>query len=226
MGMLHLSVFRSVLKKVFLISVLAAFWAMPPQSSAQRPKNPEGWPKWQGSEGWLKWPDQDWMESNLKDAGKKLEIVKGISRPGPDIEFLQSKASDLLKQSSQARNRFFKCERLLNATNALLDAAYGIFASRKADSTPQDFWGCSRILQSLHSRIQQADFFASMKAEKNSEQYLTLTRSLYQQAQSAYDAREYQKAKYLADASWSIVTALESIAQAAIPTPATEGIPK
>lgn len=209
--------FRSVLTKWFLISVLAALGAMPQESFGQQPPHPEGRPNWQGPEGWPKWPDPDWLESTLKEADKKLEIVKGISRPGPDIEFLNSRASDLLKRSTQARDNLFQCGRLITATNALLDAAYGIFSSRKADRTPQDFWGVGRALQGLHFRVQQADFFASMSGEKYSEQYVTLARSIYQQARSAYDAHEYQKAKYLADASWSIVTALESIAQAANP---------
>jgi hypothetical protein len=212
------------MQKWFLIFALIFLAAIPSESPAQQPKNPEGWPKWQGSEGWPKWPDPDWQESALKEAAKKLDIIKGISRPGPDIEFLYSKASDLLKRSGQARDNFFKCARLINATNAMLDAAYGIYSSRKADHTPQDFWGVGNALQGLHFRVQQADFFASISGEKNSEQYVTVARSIYQQARSAYDAHEYQKAKYLADASWSVVTALESIAQASIPPPTTPGV--
>jgi hypothetical protein len=207
--------FKQILQKCFLIPVLATIVAVPSSSSGQQPKNPEGWPKW---------PDPNWQESILKETGAKLDVVKGLTRPGPDIEFLYSKSSDLLKRSSQARDNPFRCERLVTATNALIDAAYGIYSSRKADRTPQDFWGVGKSIQGLYYRVQQADFFASISGEKNSEQYVTLVRSIYQQARSAYDAHEYQKAKYLADASWSIVTALESIAQAAVPSPATPGI--
>jgi hypothetical protein len=210
-----LPMLKQNLQKWLLISALAAIVVLSPKSYGQQPRNPEGWPKW---------PDPDWQESVLKETGSKLDIVKGISRPGPDIEFLYSKASDLLKKANQARDNPFRLERLVNATNALLDAAYGIYSSRKADRTPQDFWGVGKSLQGLHYRVQQTDFFASISGEKNSEQYVTLVRSIYQQARSAYDAHEYQKAKYLADASWSIVTALESIAQAAIPSPPNPGI--
>jgi hypothetical protein len=215
---------KSNMQKWFLIFALVVFGNMPPESFGQQPKSPEGWPKWQGAEGWPKWPDPNLLDSNLKDAGKKLDTVKGISKPGPDIEFLYSRASELLKRSSQARENWFRCERLTNAANALLDAAYGIFSSRKADRTPQDFWGVGKVLQSLHFRVQQADYFASISGEKNTDQYITLARSIYQQGRSAYDAHEYQKAKYLTDASWSIVTALENIALAAIPPPAPPGV--
>jgi hypothetical protein len=210
---------KPIMHKWILMFTLAVFGiiAFPPITSGQQPKNPEGWPKWSGAEGWPKWPDSDWLDKTQKDAAKKLEIVKGINRPGSDIEFLHTKASDLLKRSKQAQDNLHKCERLLNASNALLDAAYGIFSSRKADRTPQDFWGVGVILPGLHIRIQLADTFASWSGEKNPEQYVTLARTLYQQARSAYDIHEYQKAKYLADASGSIVIALESIAHTAPP---------
>jgi hypothetical protein len=209
---------------IFTLAILGAI-ASPPITYGQQPKNQEGWPKWPGAEGWPKWPDPDWLDTALKDAAKKLDIVKGLNRPGPDIEFLHAKAADLLKRSKQAHDNFLKCERLLNASNALLDAAYGIFSSRKADRTPQDFWGVGVILPGLYFRVQQqADTLASWSGEKNPEQYVTLARTLYQQTRSAYDAHEYQKAKYLADASGSIVIALESIVHAANPLPTNPNI--
>jgi hypothetical protein len=214
----YLPMLRSILSKCFLVSFLVVLGA-PHESSGQQPRPPERGPRWQGSEGWPKWPDQDWLESALKDAAKKLDIVKGFKRPGSDIESLQSKASDLLKQSNQAKNNFWKCERLVNAASSLLDAAYCMYASRKSDDAQADFLGVGRILQGFIFRVQQADYFVQAIPDKNSELYVTLARSMYQQARSAYDAREFQKAKYLVDASSNIVTALESIAQAAIPPP-------
>jgi hypothetical protein len=209
------TMFKSILQKWFLISAIAAFVTIAQESYCQQHQNPEGQPKWF---------DPDWQDSSLKETGKKLDIIKDISQPGPDIEFLYSKASELLKRSIQERDNLFRCERLINAADALLNAAYGIFSSRKADRIPQDFWGVGKALPSLHFRVQQAGFFASRSGEKNTEQYVKLARSIYQQARSAYDAHEYQKAKFLADASFSVVTALESIAQAAIPAPAAPRI--
>jgi hypothetical protein len=212
----------SIFQKFCLVSLLLCLW-MPVESSGQQPKAPNRWPNWQGAEGWPKWPDQGWLDSALKDAAKKLEIVKGFKRPGTDIESLQSKASDLLKQSNQVKTNFWKCERLVNAANSLLDAAYCMYASRKADDAQADFLGVGRMLQGFLFRLQQADFFVQAIPDRNSELYVTLARSLYQQARSAYDAREFQKANYLVDASSNIVTALESLAQAAIPPPPNQG---
>ena len=220
----YCSMVNSIIPKWVLISLLVVL-ALPHQSSAQQPKGPDRWPRWQGAEGWPKWPDQDWLDSTLKDAGKKLDIIKGLKRPGPDIDLLQSKAADLLKQANQAKNNFMRCGSLATAANSMLDAAYSIFYARKSDDSSADFWGVGRILQGFLFRVQQADVFAQMNTDKNSDQYVTLARSLYQQARSAYDAREYLKAKYLVDASSNIVTALESIvySQASIPPPPTPG---
>jgi hypothetical protein len=74
-------------------------------------------------------------------------------------------------------------------------------------------------LMTCFSRIRQADFLAPMSGENKSDQYVKTARTLYQQAGGAYGSRDYQKAMFLAQASQSIVFALESIAQAAIPIP-------
>jgi hypothetical protein len=206
-----------ILLKWLLMCALAAVMAAGPAAFGQQLPNLDGQPKW---------PDQDWLESSLKEVGKKLEIIKDINKPGQDIEFFYSKASELQKRAVQERENFYRCERLVNAANVLLNAAYGVYSSRKADRAAQDFWGAGRMLQGLYFRVQQADFFVSMSGEKNADQYVTQAKSFHQQARSAYDAHEYQKSKYLADASFAIVTALESIVQAAIPPPKTPGIYK
>jgi hypothetical protein len=48
---------------------------------------------------------------------------------------------------------------------------------------------------------------------------VTLTRSLYQQARGAYDARQYDRAQMLGEASSLIVMALENIAHASLNIP-------
>ena len=215
---------RSIVHAYLLISVLAGAGlslgaAVQPASASQQPKDSDAWQGWPGPDGWPKLPGPEWLDSTLNESAKKLETVKAIKQPGADIQSLQSKASDLLEKSKQARDNFFRCARLMSAANALMDAAYGIFQSRKADRAPFDFWSVGMVLQGYYYRIQQAHSFAQMSGEKNSDQYETLARTLYQQARGAYDAREYQRSRYLADAAASIVFALESIAQASAPPP-------
>ena len=67
--------------------------------------------------------------------------------------------------------------------------------------------------------MQQADYFAGLSGEKDAKQYLTRSRSLYQQARSAYDSRQYDRAQLLGDAASNIVTALENLAHACLRIP-------
>jgi hypothetical protein len=188
----------------------------------------EGGPKWQGWGGWQgdkKWP----TPSELLDwTAKRLEQMKSSNQTGSEIKWLQSKTSDLLERSKSAKENPFRFDRLINAANALLNTGDSISQARKMDKIPQekDFWGfVGMAIQGCYFRVQQADSFAKFSGEKNSEQYVTLARTLYQQSRGAYDARDYLKAKLLADASGSIVFALESITQAAWTPPETH-IPK
>jgi hypothetical protein len=185
------------------------------------------WPPlngWQG--GFNTWPGPgDWKEGYKKwqeATSKRLEAAKSNKQAGKECDFIFSTVTRLLEQSKSARENPFRLERLLFASDALLNAGDFISWSRKTIKTPQDkdFWGViGMALQGRYFRVQQADFFAPLSGEKNSDQYVKLARSLYQQARGAYDDRDYQKAKLLSDASESVVIALESIAQAAIPIP-------
>lgn len=187
--------------------------AAPRSLCAQQSKMPD---PWQGS-GKQAWPKPDWLEGT----SRRLEKAKTINQPGSEVEMLVARTSELLDQAKQARENQFRSGRLLMAANALLDAADRIFWARKAERTrqDQDFWGAGFILQGCYFRVRQANYFAELSGDKGSEQYVTLSRSLYQQGRSAYDAREYQRARLLGDASSSVVFALECIAQATTPDP-------
>ncbi len=208
---------KSVPKRWILTSALIGLaaimcFSVPFGLCFQRPKGPDRWQR-----GERRWPGPDWPETTAR----RLEDAKSISQPGPEIEFLQSRATELLDRARLESNSFFRSGRLLGATNALLDASDRILWSRKIDRGPQDqdYWDAEYYLRGCYFRIRQADFFATLSGEKNAEQYVTMSRSLYQQARGAIDAREFQRARLLGDASSFIVFALESIAQAAAPVP-------
>jgi hypothetical protein len=162
-----------------------------------------------------KWPD--WLEETTK----RLEKSKNISQPGPEIEFLNARASDLLDRAKSSRDNYFRFGRFIAAANAMLEASDRMVWLRKAERTPreQDFWGAGFTLPSCYFRVRQAEFFASLSGEKNGEQYVTWSKSYYQQARVAFDAHEYQRARLYADASSFIVFALECIAQATVQMP-------
>jgi hypothetical protein len=186
--------------------------AAEPVQNSQQPKPQEGW-----RPGDAKWPD--WVE----EAARRLEKTRISSPPGPDLEFLQSRASDLLDRAKASRDNYFRFGRFIAAANSMLEANDRIVWSRKIDRAPQeqDYWGAGLFLPGCYFRVRQAEFFASMIGEKNMDQYVIWSKSLYQQARGALDAREYQRARLLGDASSFIVFALESIAQATVQMPDT-----
>jgi hypothetical protein len=208
---------RLILNRWFRILVMLCFGAVSGieillAAEPQQPKGPEVW-----RPGERKWPD--WLEETTK----RLEKAKNANSSGPEMEFIHSRASELLERAKASRDNYFRFERFIAATNAMLEASDRIVWSRKIEHAPQeqDFWGAGLFLPGCYFRVRQADFFASLIGEKNMEQYVTWAKSFYQQARGALDAREYQKARLLADASWFMVWALECIAQATVQMPDT-----
>jgi hypothetical protein len=204
---------KSLLIPALCILGLALCILAPTPLHAQQSKMPD---PWQGA-GKSPWPKMDWLEGTAK----RLEKSKTISPQSSEIETLHARTGDLLEQARQAREDQFRSGRFLAAANALMNAIDRIHWVRKADNTPQDqdFWGAGFVLQGCYFRVRQADYFASQSGAKNVEQYITLSRSLYQQGRSAYDAKEYQRARLMGEASSFIVFALECIAQTAMPNP-------
>ncbi len=136
---------------------------------------------------------------------------------------MYSRAAELLEKARSSRDNYFRFERFIAATNSLLEASDRILWARKIDHAPQeqDYWGAGLFLPGCYFRVRQADFFASLIGEKTMEQYVTWTKTFYQQARGAFDAREYQRSRLLADASSFMVLALECIAQATVQMPDT-----
>ncbi|HSW38444.1 MAG TPA: hypothetical protein VLL97_03005, partial [Acidobacteriota bacterium] len=164
-----------------------------------------------------RWTHDFWLEATAK----RLERAKKTTHSDPDIVFLKTKTSDLVDQAKQWTNNQFRSGRLVMAANALLDAADRIVWSRAVEqrAREKDVWGAGFILQGCYFRVRQADYFAMLSGDKDSGQFVTLSRSLYQQARSAYDAGQFQRARLLGDASSFIVFSLESIAQGVTPDP-------
>lgn len=163
--------------------------------------------------------DRDKQE-RLDFLAKMLARNLDASEPGPDMNFLNTRAADLLERAKQARANNFQFESLTGAILNLLRASERISMALKASQMDDnDRRDAALYLQKCYFRIQQADYFAGLSGEKESRQYVTRTRSLYQQARSAYDARQYDRARMLGDASSMIVTALENMAHASLNIP-------
>ncbi len=163
--------------------------------------------------------DRDKQE-RLDHLGKALYWWMSLPEPGPDNVFLHARAADLLARTKQLRTNNFQFDRLARAVDALLRASDRIFSARKATQTDEnDRRDAAEFLQRCYFRAQQADYFADLSGEKETKKYVTLTRSLYQQARGAYDSRQYDRARMLGEASSLLVMALENIAHASLNIP-------
>jgi hypothetical protein len=165
------------------------------------------------------WSERDKAE-RLERLAKTLVWLSGMADPALENSFLHARAGELVERTRQAKGNNFQFDRLSRAADALLRASDRIFGARKAatmdDAERRD---AAEFLQRCYFRVRQAEYFAGLSGEKESKKYVTTTRSLYQQARSAYDARLYNKARMLGDASSMVVSALENIAHASLNIP-------
>jgi hypothetical protein len=163
---------------------------------------------------------QDWLIL----AQKHLESLNGITTQAAenaDFKNLLELAADLTDQAKSSKDNQFQYGRRLLAANAMLDAADRVLLAMKSEKNPgeNDSRIAGLVLQRCYFRVRQTGYFAGISGDKKSGQYVKLANSLYQQGRSAYDAKEYGKARLLGDASNYIVFALERMAQAATPDP-------
>ena len=179
----------------------------PPKPPVSRQEAKKIWPK-----------PQDW----LAGAQKRLENMNGITTSDAEnagFKNLLERAADLIDQAKLSKDNQFQYGRRLLAANAMMDAADRVLLALKKErnSDENDLRKASFILRECYFRVRQADYFAGISGDKKAGHYVKLASSLYQQGRSAYDAKEYGKARLLGDAATSVVLALECMAQAATP---------
>jgi hypothetical protein len=186
---------------------------------AQRPGYPPpqrgGWhPDERGSR-----TDADKQET-LDRLTKMLAWRMNSTESSTEAVFLRARAAELLERMKQTKGNNFQFDCLASAAEALLRAMDGIVMARKANQIDEnDKRDAALNLQKCYFRVQQADYFGDLSGEREAKQFVTDARSLYQQARSAYDAHQYDRAQILGDASSHIVAALENIAHASLHIP-------
>jgi len=174
-----------------------------------RPEAKKPWPK-----------QQDWFEVTQK----RLEALNNITTTdagNADFKKLLERASEIMDLAKSSKDNQFQHGRRLLAAGALMDAADRVLLAQKTErsSDENDLRRADYVLQQCYFRVRRADYFADISGDKKSGQTVKLASSLYQQGRSAYDAKEYGKARLLGEASTSVVFALECMAQAAAPAP-------
>ena len=181
----------------------------PSKPPASRPEAKKPWPK-----------SQDW----LAGVEKRLEMLNGITTPdagNADFKKLLERAAEIMDLAKSSKDNQFQHGRRLLAANAMMDAADRVLLALKAERTSDenDLRRAGYVLQGCYFRVRQADYFVRISGDKKSSQSARLASSLYQQGRSAYDAKEYSKARLLGEASASVVFALECMAQSATSDP-------
>jgi hypothetical protein len=168
---------------------------------------------------------------SLRDASQRLKRLSGRSGLSGEETFLHGQASALLERCRQAPAGSYLFDRLEDTLDSLLDAGEDLLeAGRNAPDRSESLEDArrrtARDLEQTYFRVQQGDYFARQSQEKNASEYVRTARRLYQLARSAYDAKEYRRARDLAGASSEVINALEGLAQAAVPIPEPPKLPE
>lgn len=158
------------------------------------------------------------VREKIYDLAEKLgRRVFAYADSTEEQKWLHDQAGDLLERVKLARNEEYRFDRLARATDALLEASERILESREEEANDKDDKkDAARDLERDYFRVQQVEYFAKQSKEANAQEYVTLARSLYQQARRAFDAAQYDRAENLGDAASYVVRALEYVAQAAV----------
>ena len=191
---------------MFCASLYAQAPPKPTRPPASRPEA-KPWPK-----------PQDWLAVTQK----RLDTLNGITThdaKNADFKKLLERATELIEQAKASSSNQFQHGRRLLAAGAMMDAADRVLLAHKSErnSDENDSRKAGYVLQGCYFRVRQADYFANKSGDKKSGLSAKLASSLYQQGRSAFDAKEYGKARLLGEASTSVVFALECMAQAAAP---------
>ncbi len=159
-------------------------------------------------------------QATVERLGKMLTWRANSDDTSAEAVFLCARANEILERLKLTKGNNFQFDQLANATESLLRAGDLIFRARRTNRLDEnDKRDAALSLQSRYFRMLQADYFADLSGEKEAKQYVTYSRSLYQQARSAYDAHLYDRAQMMGDASSLIVMALENLAHASLRIP-------
>jgi hypothetical protein len=177
---------------------------------------------------------------NIREATQRLSRLAARTDLTPENRTLNQKATALVDRSRNAPADSYLLDRLESAVDDLLDASEQIIEARLPGGgnggrggdrgrirTPDEARRETvRELERSYFRIQQGDYFARQSQEADANDYLVVSRRLYQLARAAYDSGDYGAAHGFAEASEAVIQGLESLAQAAVPVPVPPQLPE
>jgi len=162
----------------------------------------------------------------LDELTKRLTRLAADAGLAPEQLFLHDRIGELLQRARETPGDSYLFGRLDEAIDDLLDASGGLRAARRPrdngdddDDEDKARERTARELEQTYFRVTQGEYFARQSRDSHGGDYVNTAQRLYQQARAAYDAREYRRARHLADAAREIIGGLENLAQAAVRVP-------
>jgi hypothetical protein len=162
----------------------------------------------------------------LDDLTRRLNRLAADAGLVDEQRFLHDRIGELLQTAREAPGDSYLFGRLDDAIDDLLDASDELRDARRPRDNGDDDGDedkdrerTARELEQTYFRVTQGDYFARQSRDAHGNDFVRTAQRLYQQARAAYDAREYRRARHLADAAQEVIEGLENLAQAAVRIP-------
>lgn len=165
---------------------------------------------------------RDRQIKELNEASSRLNRYATSAASTPEREFLHERITELLNRARKSVDDSYLFGRLTSAMDDFLDASEQIQdAIDDGPSRDDTQERAARELENTYFDLMQGEHFARQSGDPYAQEYVLLSRRLYQNARTAYEQEAYAKARDLAEAAREVVAGLESLAQAAVrvPTP-------
>jgi hypothetical protein len=162
----------------------------------------------------------------LDDLTRRLNRLAADAGLVDEQRFLHDRIGELLQAARETPGDSYLFGRLDAAIDDLLDASDELRDARRPRNNDDDDGDkdkdrerTAHELEQTYFRVTQGEYFARQSRDAHGNDYVRTAQRLYQQARAAYDAREYGRARHLADAAQEVIEGLENLAQAAVRIP-------
>lgn len=158
---------------------------------------------------------------DLDEASSRLNLY-AAGTVSTEREFIHERVAELLNRARKSIDDNYLFGRLTAAADDFLDASEQIQDAAVDGPSREDTQErAARELENTYFDLMQGEHFARQSGDPHADEYIGISRRLYQNARAAYEQEEYAKARDFGEAAREVVAGLESLAQAAVrvPTP-------
>ena len=165
---------------------------------------------------------RDRQIKELNEVSSRLNRYTTSPVSTAEREFLHERVAELLNRARKSVGNNYLFGRLTAAMDDFLDASEQIEDAVEDGPGREDTQErAARELENTYFDLMQGEHFARQSGDPHADEYVRISRRLYQNARAAYEQEEYARARDLGEAAREVVAGLESLAQAAVrvPTP-------